>query len=1479
MRTFQSGALNLSCLQETTGSLHHLFAGDLGDSPEDQTKIVKVWDCLDRTLDIFSKNTRGANEGYFLASELQDFANLHLKKGQGISDALALSIFQLKTAVLGGDEKKLTQDEILKLRANLRAFGVAIAPLAPHIKVLLSTSEYPDAKNQAAIRALREFAGKLAAIFANSVNPMKWDTLAGFALSLDQFLAVEQKSALNFVYEDKDLLRFTKVLLIGGSEVEIEQSRWKAIAYGITSVFSTLVITRNTNERVEKFEFELTSSPAEQGRALDGLGEALKELIKREGAQSGRIKQIADYWIKARLALEVLLPGYGSKVSLGLLLKDPELRQSENKIIRRWLSAREFKKDPKSLAEILGEFRQHLQITDRVLGRELGDQASFSVKKMITMTQEYRNFFASPEMAGMIPDSLGLFMILRSWITGKSSDEVALSELDPIMAKAEQVLLGIPENSLSLEEKIRKMIEVMRKPPALDKLSRKTLEDLIPRLVPLVNQGTHEEISEETLREVLDALFELKSGLWNSDKSSISLSDIESALDLLKIKDEFKKDPVETLAKVDQNWRRGGFIPGVQLPLLVKISKLKLPNRDPWSKIADLGNGVESLRSSRKFLLGVDQDFLPLSDLVEMLRILKKIQSLVVGEKADEKLEKGNLKAKAILDLLLKGKGSLALNQVELEGMISFFGKVSGKDLSGLKSQIPEFLKLKHQLFGTDEKGIEKHDFEIISALLKTKTKGQGMDLLGEVLEILEKQKVPDSSSINFNDWLAFMEGFKNQNPELLKNENLIQKLKAVQEIKNVLLGENPPEIRISELKAALKNSTHGRAFTPVSEARFLLGLFLSRNPEAEFKLSDLQGRVTRLKEPVQILTGKSFDAEKYSRLIRDILKLKSVLFKSDSEVITREEIEKVDQGLQIVSSDLPKDKKAARLSALIKATVKKPIKITTLVSAIQAIVKDLDLTKKLPIPLTVANVQKIKVVAMGGDPDTVTPTELASLTERITKANSAKDMIEKPAFGLNAQTFLWLESAFGLLVESGKEFSLKETSTAIDKYFTDSGMVMKYPMDQSLFMIWNHLLEGHKGMIRPATVVLTDDQKIKTAHIAAFRDLFKGIRVRLEDLERAFGGAIGTKNRSEVYPKLKEISNQRVLDLFAPVTVEGRKRPSLYLSAEFGQKLNFAYAEVAYRVVMNEVVTYLFTKYNIRGNDPVLNTAEFALLLDDLRIPMMNFGLLYKSGPPAQVATSQMRTINLFARNGNGDGLLQVDETVEFMTLTFGTGASFKSLVTYLGQNCQKKQVDGLDAFDGRCVMRYLFQPALYAYLYGGSLPGMVNAYKTMTAKQRVVFETGTLRLTGKKLFNEKKRGLFDSFSDRTIDDYNYVDFDLDMLQSINFVHPLIEWFFETMDSDHDEKIQLPEALALFPKVCPLLKESAKGKVKGDCSSAEKSKDLKALYGYLLIKKEKPGFDWLIWDGTWEDYLSGENKMTPLTRMDIFTILSNLAP
>ncbi|NDG85679.1 MAG: hypothetical protein EBX52_11680 [Proteobacteria bacterium] len=307
MRSFQSGALNLSCLQEATGNLQLLFTGKLGDSEEEQKKAAMIWDCLDRTLEVFSTYTRGKNPEYFLTTELQDFANLHLKSGQGISDSFALSIFKLKTAVLGGDEQKLTQGEILKLRANLRAFGEAITPLAPHIHVLMTTAEQPAARNLAAMRALKAFSQKLAAIFATSVNPMKWNTLAGFAKDLDQFLASDRNSALAFFYEQKDLLRHLKVLLIGGSDTEIEQSRWNPIAMGLAQAFSSLVISKDSNERIEKFEFEITSTPEEQGKALDGMGTVLKGLLKQPDLQGAvRIRQIADYWIKARLALEIL---------------------------------------------------------------------------------------------------------------------------------------------------------------------------------------------------------------------------------------------------------------------------------------------------------------------------------------------------------------------------------------------------------------------------------------------------------------------------------------------------------------------------------------------------------------------------------------------------------------------------------------------------------------------------------------------------------------------------------------------------------------------------------------------------------------------------------------------------------------------------------------------------------------------------------------------------------------------------------------------------------------------------------------------------------------------------------------------------------------------------------------------------------------------------------------------------------------------
>lgn len=1475
MRSFQSGALNLSCLQEATGNLQALFAGKLGDSPEEQGKARMIWDCLDRTLEVFSTYTKGRNSGYFLTTELQDFANLHLKKGQGISDEFALSIFQLKTAVLGGDEAKLTQGEILKLRANLRAFGEAITPLAPHIHVLLTTWDQPAARNLEALRGLKVFAEKLAAIFASSVHPMKWETLAGFARNLDAFLATDRNSALAFAYEQKDIMRHVKVLLIGGSDTEIEQERWKPIALGITQAFTSLIVSKDSNERIEKFEFEITSTPAEQGKALDGIGEALKELLKKPDLQaSTRIRQIADYWIKARLALEILLPGYGSKVSLGLLLKDPELRQSENRIIGRWIGARDFKADPKSIAGVIAQLREHLAVTDRVLGRELGDQASFSIKRLLTLSDEYREFFAAPEMPAGIANGLGIFLVLRSWITGRSSDDVALSELDPILKKAEQVLLGIPAESIGFEQKLRKVVEVLRQPPEVGKLKRSTIDELLPRLSTLPGGWDKNSLPVESLQTAIDAVFDLKSSLWNSPRDAIDLSDIDTVLDVLAKQGDFKKDPAEAVDHLDRKWKRPGFIPGINLPVILKLSQVSLPQEEPWTKLKGLGNAVGGLRSLRKFLLGKDGDFLPLSDIVEMLRRVNRIRALA----ADDKGSKGKNRLKAVLDEVLKLKGTLALSREELEELISAAGWLTGRDLSGVKEFVPEFLRLKNQTLGTGDQGIERRDFELIAGLAGIR--GKGLDALGGVMRMLEKLRVPGTATLDLGAWASMIEKFSERNPGLLKDKELIAKLKALREIQSIVLGDVPPGISISDIRTVLGNATGGKPFTPVSEVRFLLGLFLSRNKAQSFTLQELRGKVHALKEPVQILTGKNFDADKYAKIVEDVLKAKAVLFGTDEGSISRAELEHVDRALGIIGSDLPKAKKGAKLAALIKATVVKPVRITRLVPALQDLVKDLDLGRKLPLPLTVSNVQKMKYLAMGGDPNVMTPSELAGLASRVVSAESPKDMIDKPVFGLNSGTFLWLESALGLLVESKKEIGLKEALAGIQKYFDDSGMKMRYPMDQSLYDIWNHLLVGNKGAVRTGNVVLTDDMKITTEHVAVLRDLFASIRAKLQDLEKAFGASSGVKNRSGFFDKLKDPSNRRLVDLFPPLTIDnGGTRPSLRLSAAHAAKGDFVFGELAYRIVVSEVVSHLFSRYNVRGAEPALYASELAILLNDLRIPMMNFGLLYKSGEPAKVAKSQMKTINVFTARGNGDSKLEVDETVEFMTLTYGSGATFKALVAHLERTCKAKQVDGLEAFEGRCVMRQVFQPALYEKLYAGSLPGMVAAYKGMSEKQRVVFETGTLKLTGKKLLDEKSRGLFDLFSDRTIDDYSYVDFDLDMLQGINCVHPLIEHFFEEMDANHDEKIQLKEALELFPKLCPTIKEAAKGKVSGDCSSEAKYKDLRALFGYLLVNKEKPGFDWVLWGDKWEDYLSGEKKFTPLSRMDLFTILSNLSP
>lgn len=189
--SLQSESTSLSCLKAAPTQARKLFAGEYTASKEDMNDAQALWSCLDVSLKYFAQFARGEDPNFYTAKELQAFANRFLPKGQPFTDGFTNSIFQLKSAIVGGDPTRLTQAEVSILRSKLSQFGEMIVPLAPYINTLIKSDSTVPTDPNARITArnnLRIFAGKLAIFFSQSPNNLAWSDLNTFVVELESYV-------------------------------------------------------------------------------------------------------------------------------------------------------------------------------------------------------------------------------------------------------------------------------------------------------------------------------------------------------------------------------------------------------------------------------------------------------------------------------------------------------------------------------------------------------------------------------------------------------------------------------------------------------------------------------------------------------------------------------------------------------------------------------------------------------------------------------------------------------------------------------------------------------------------------------------------------------------------------------------------------------------------------------------------------------------------------------------------------------------------------------------------------------------------------------------------------------------------------------------------------------------------------------------------------------------------------------------------
>lgn len=446
-----------------------LFEGEYTDSPADQAQIRAIWTCLDKSLRSFSNYTRGEREGVYTAKELQLFANRYLPDDQPLTLAFTNAVFKLKRSVLGGNDGELTRPEVARLRDKLNRFGDMILPLAPHMAILLDPSSNQGSTERImAATALNKFVMNVGDLLGDSSYSMQWKDLGDFVNELEKYTRRDKPTALTYVREQLGIFQYFKLLLVGGDEMAIENTKWRPIFEAISHFFNALYLSNNTIESFDQLSIEVKSNEDEQRVAVEKLNTLLAQLRNDPTLVSASIiHNLADRWGKALVFNALLFPRNQGSIALKTFLGSPGLRKLAGYLLDQMKNIKEDIKDPaklQGLADNLANFIEQSSIANS----GSGNPTPISFESLKSYVQQLKPLFDDEQSFQAILLGVDLFKNVAPVLCGKESDSYLPKDMRAVIQKAVDLYLAWrKESTLSVFEAIGQSIDIMMRPPAL----------------------------------------------------------------------------------------------------------------------------------------------------------------------------------------------------------------------------------------------------------------------------------------------------------------------------------------------------------------------------------------------------------------------------------------------------------------------------------------------------------------------------------------------------------------------------------------------------------------------------------------------------------------------------------------------------------------------------------------------------------------------------------------------------------------------------------------------------------------------------------------------------------------------------------------------------------------------------------------------------------------------------------------------------
>jgi hypothetical protein len=176
---------DVGCLNGASETFGKYFEGRSSEA-----QMTALWNCVEKSLRLFSERTRGREDHRYKPEELRSFLqDYFLKNGTQISDGLMFRAMELKSALVGGDTRSLTRPELtraLELITHLRHQTLRLRPLMP---ITIDGQRLrSEAEVDQIVRIFEEEAHALGAAIQRADRPYAFSSLDGLLAELSGIL-------------------------------------------------------------------------------------------------------------------------------------------------------------------------------------------------------------------------------------------------------------------------------------------------------------------------------------------------------------------------------------------------------------------------------------------------------------------------------------------------------------------------------------------------------------------------------------------------------------------------------------------------------------------------------------------------------------------------------------------------------------------------------------------------------------------------------------------------------------------------------------------------------------------------------------------------------------------------------------------------------------------------------------------------------------------------------------------------------------------------------------------------------------------------------------------------------------------------------------------------------------------------------------------------------------------------------------------